>query len=89
MGQFSSAEQFLKRDSAEGYQLPTVSASGEMSAAVLGRGLWAAHQSICYGKPLEGFDQGSDMIRIMFLRLTLAAVLRNDCGSKNRGRGAS
>lgn len=29
------------------------------------------------------------MIRIMFLRFILVVVLRNDCGSKNRGRGVS
>lgn len=72
-----------------GWGLSTVPASGEISASVLGRGVWAAHQSICYRKPVEDFEQGSDMTEIMFLRFKLAAVLRNYCGSRSRSRETS
>lgn len=45
--------------------------------------MWAARQSIHYGKPLEDSEQGSNIIGIMLLRITVAAVSRNDCGSKS------
>lgn len=50
---------------------------------------WAAHQSICYRKPVEDFEQRSDMIGIMFLSITLVAVWRNYCGNKSRSRETS
>lgn len=42
-----------------------------------------------YGKPLEDSEQGSNIIGIMLLRIPVASVSRNECGSKSGGSETS